>query len=235
MVQTHRETKMKALFVNGSPRKKWNTADALDHAAEGAKSVGAEVERVDLYDYECKGCMSCFACKLKNAKTNGLCAMRDALRPVLEKARAADLVVVGSPVYFHNPTGQVRAFIERFAFPVYSYFYENGAPRVARDKVVPTGLIYTMNCPKDMMEQWNYPQILGSSAETLNTVFGYNELLYIYNTTQFKDYSRYDFNLFDPEEKARYKEAHYEEDMRKAFELGKRLAEKARAIADAQA
>lgn len=42
------------------------------------------------YDYEYKGCISCFACKIKNSKTNGVCAYRDALRPVLEKVHEAD-------------------------------------------------------------------------------------------------------------------------------------------------
>ena len=76
---------MKAFFVNGSPRKNWNTDQALQKAAEGAKEKGFEVETIRLYDYAFKGCVSCFACKIKNSKTNGLCAFRDDLRPVLEK------------------------------------------------------------------------------------------------------------------------------------------------------
>ena len=115
---------MKAMFFNGSPRKNWNTAKALDAAAEGAKSVGFDVERVDLYDVKFNGCASCFACKLKNRKTNGVCAIRDELRPILERARQADVLVIGSPVYFSYPTGVMRSFLERLAFPVYSYEYE---------------------------------------------------------------------------------------------------------------
>lgn len=58
---------VKALFVNGSPRKQWNTAQLLQKALEGAQEAGAEVGMVNLYDRNLnyKGCMSCFACKVK--------------------------------------------------------------------------------------------------------------------------------------------------------------------------
>jgi len=59
----------KALFINGSPRKNGNTAQLLKRAMNGAREAGAEVELVNLYDRSLnyKGCMSCFACKIKVA------------------------------------------------------------------------------------------------------------------------------------------------------------------------
>lgn len=96
---------MKAVFINGSPRKNFNTAKMLKKAIEGAQSVGAECELINLFDYEFTGCRSCFACKIKNSKTNGVCAIRDSIRPVIEKAQEADIIVIGSPVYFGYPTG----------------------------------------------------------------------------------------------------------------------------------
>ena len=41
---------LKALFINGSPRKQWNTAQLLQKALEGARDGGAETEMVTLYD-----------------------------------------------------------------------------------------------------------------------------------------------------------------------------------------
>ena len=41
---------IKAMFINGSPRKNGNTAKLLNRAMEGAKDAGAEVEMVNLYD-----------------------------------------------------------------------------------------------------------------------------------------------------------------------------------------
>ena len=59
---------MKAIAINGSPRKEWNTGTLLNKALEGAMLKGAETEIIHLYDYEYKGCISCFSCKTKEGK-----------------------------------------------------------------------------------------------------------------------------------------------------------------------
>jgi len=46
---------MRAVAINGSPRKKWNTAILLEKALEGAASQGVETELIHLYDLEYKG------------------------------------------------------------------------------------------------------------------------------------------------------------------------------------
>ena len=217
-----------AMFFNASPRKGWNTARMLEEAQAGAEEAGAQTEFVNLYDIKFPGCKSCFACKLKNAKTQGVCALRDDLRPVLERARQADVLVLGSPIYFSYPTGVYRAFFERLAFPVYSYHYENGKPLVCRDKVVQTANIFTMNCPEDMMERFNYPTLLEANTDTLATVFGASETLYACDTYQFTDYSRYDITLFDEAAKRARRDGHFPVDLANARALGKRLVERAR-------
>ena len=70
----------KIVIVDGGPRKGMNTAQLLQRVAEGAKSVGKDVEvkSVRLYDIDYKGCMSCMACKLKG-KASNICRFRDAL------------------------------------------------------------------------------------------------------------------------------------------------------------
>jgi multimeric flavodoxin WrbA len=112
---------MKVLAINGSPRKKWNTATLLEHALAGAQSKGAETELVHLYDLDFKGCTSCFACKLKGGKSYGKCAVRDGLAPVLEKIVDVDALILGSPIYFGNVTGMMRCFMERLLFPYLTY------------------------------------------------------------------------------------------------------------------
>lgn len=218
---------MKAIFVNGSPRKNKNTADMLQSAMRGAQEMGAECEMVHLYDIDFKGCKSCFACKLKNSKCNGVCALKDDLRPVLERCREADVIVLGSPVYYSYPTGELRSFKERLCFPVGTYLYENGKHITLRNKVIPTAMIFTMNCPEDYMEQINYPTLLEENTKVMADIFGYSETLYVCNTYQFNDYSRYDFNLFSEEDKRKYRDEHYDIDLQNAYELGKRLVEKA--------
>ena len=219
---------IKAVFVNGSPRKKWNTAQMLESAMKGAQDAGAECELINLYDINFTGCKSCFACKLKNSKCNGVCALKDDLRPVLERCRQADVIVLGSPVYYSYPTGEMRSFMERLMFPVGTYLYENGRHITLRDKVIPTAMIFTMNCPEDYMKEIGYPPILEENTRCMADIFGYSETLYACNTYQFADYSRYDFNLFSEAEKRQHRDQHFSIDLQNAYSLGQRLVEKAK-------
>ncbi|MCR5555040.1 MAG: flavodoxin family protein [Bacteroidales bacterium] len=218
---------MKAIFINGSPRKQWNTAKMLESAMNGAQEAGAEVELVHLYEIDFKGCKSCFACKIKNSKTNGVCALKDDLRPILERCRQADVVVLGSPVYYSYPTGEIRSFMERLLFPIGTYLYEKGKHITLRDKVIPSAMIFTMNCPQDYMKKIGYPPILEENTKVLADIYGYAETLYACNTYQFSDYSRYDFNLFSEEEKQQYHDQHWQTDLQNAYDLGKRLVDMA--------
>ena len=65
----------------------------------------------------------------------------------------------------------------------------------------------------------------------MKQIMGHNELLYICNTYQFRDYSKYEFNLFDEAEKRAYRDAHFEEDLQAAYDLGVRIAKRAAEIA----
>ena len=217
--------KVKALFVNGGPRKNMNTAQVLESAMKGAEDAGAEVEMVHLYDINFKGCKSCFACQLKNAKTDGVCAIKDDLKPILERAREADVIVIGSPVYFSYPTGETRSFIERLNFPNYTYAYNEDGSR--QRPIIPkhTAMIFTMNVPENGLEQWKYPTLLGTCSDTMRFNFGHCETLYVCDTYQFKDYSRYAMTMFKEEDKRKHRDEHFPIDLQNAYELGRRLVE----------
>lgn len=223
---------MKALFINGGPRKNWTTVKMLDSAIKGAADAGAETELIHLYDYEFKGCVSCFACKLKNSITNGICAIKDSIRPVLEKAHEADVIVLGSPVYFSYPTGVIRSFMERLMFPINSYNpkinEETGEMKSSLlGKFVPTAMIYTMGAPEQMTIDNNYPEIFGQNARFLKNLFGYTETLCSYNSYQFKNYELYDVMEGTQEIRAKYKDEQLPIDLHNAYNLGKRLVAKA--------
>ena len=224
---------MKALFINGSPRNNWTTAQMLESAMKGAIEAGAETEMISLYDDSFKGCVSCFACKRKNAKTNGLCAYRDALTPILQKAHEADVLVIGSPIYFSSVTGPTRSFMERLMFPVLTYnakyIEETGEWKsTILDKTVPTGMIYTMGCPEQMIADCHYPEMFAEAEKFLKTLFGYGETVYTYNAYQFDDYSKYEVADYVEPARAKYRDEQYPSDLQNAYELGKRLVEKAK-------
>ena len=112
---------MKVIGINGSPRKKGNTAKLVEKALEGAESWGAESEIIHLYDLNYKGCKSCFACKLKDGESYGTCATHDDLTPVLQRIKEADALILASPIYLGTVTGEMRSFLERLVFPYLVY------------------------------------------------------------------------------------------------------------------
>jgi multimeric flavodoxin WrbA len=215
---------MNVIAINGSPRKKWNTATLLEHALEGAASKGAGTQLVHLYDLDYKGCTSCFSCKLKGGKSYGKCAMKDGLAPILEKIRDADALILGSPIYFGNVTGEMRSFMERLFFPNLTY---TRPPTSLVTRQIPTAFVYTMNVSEQMMKE-NYAGVIGANANTLKMMFGQSESLYCNETLQFEDYDKVVFSYFDPGERRERHRTVFPQDCRRAFELGARLAEAGR-------
>jgi len=208
----------KIMIIDGGPRKNFNTASMLQKFAEGVLSAGSQIEvkTVRLYGLEYKGCMSCMACKMKG-KASNVCKFTDALTPVLEEIAEADGLVLGSPIYFGDVTGQMRAFLERLAFPWLSYNdYSLTAP-----KRMPVALVETMNgTPRR-----NNSQGYGSMEPCLAAALGQPEHIVAYNTYQVKNYDRYELASFSEEAKRHYRDEHWEQDLQKAYDAGRRMAE----------
>ena len=216
----------KVIIINGSPRKNGNTAKMLKEAQKGAEETGAEVEYFNLYDYDFKGCRSCFVCKLKGNKTGGLCAIKDEAKPILEKILQADAVIMGSPIYYSYPTGVFRMLLERMLFAAATYLKDEKT-RFKRqiNRNIPFGLIYTMNANTDFFKGFNYDTILKPNEMFINLLFGYCETLCSYDTYQFNDYSKYECTMFDEKHKAEVRDNQFPKDLAKAHDLGKRLVE----------
>ena len=216
---------MKVIAVNGSPRKNWNTAILLNKALEGAASKGAETEMIHLYDLNYKGCVSCFACKLQEGKSYGQCAVKDDLKPVLKNIEEkADVLIIGSPIYFGMVTGMMRAFIERLLFQYLVYDPQHSS---LFKRTIISGFIYTMNVTADTMKQLNYDQCLKSTELAMNHILQGTtpQVLYVNDTLQFDDYSKYITTFFNVEEKVKRRKEEFPKDCQKAFELGQRLIE----------
>ena len=209
----------KIIIVDGGPRKIFNTASILKKFAEGASSAGSDIEvkTVRLYDLDYKGCMSCMACKIKG-KASNVCRFKDALTPVLEEIAQADGLVLGSPIYFGDVTGQMRTFLERLAFPWLSYNdYSMTAP-----KRLPVVLVETMNG----LPERNNSQGYGSMEYCIKTALGEFSRLIAYNTYQVKNYDNFELAGFSEEAKRAYRDQHWEQDLQAAFDAGKSMAEK---------
>lgn len=208
----------KIMIIDGGPRKTFNTASMLQKFAEGASSASDEIEvkTVRLYDLDYKGCMSCMACKIKG-KASNICKFKDALTPVLEEIAEADGLVLGSPNYFGEITAQMRAFLERLAFPWLSYNdYSITAP-----KRMPVLLVETMNGTPEYNNDHGY----GSMEHCIAQALGQPEKLTAYNTYQVKNYGNYELGGFSEEAKRQYRDEHWQEDLQKAYDAGKQMAE----------
>jgi len=217
---------MKAIAVNGSPRKKWNTATLLTHALAGAEVQGAQTRLVHLYDLDYKGCISCFSCKRLGGTSYGRCAVQDGLTPLLEEVAQADVLILGSPLYFRTESGEMRSFMERLHFQYLTY-----APGYASlfPRKIQTAFVYTMNVPEEAMPAIHQDTTVASGQAVMQRTFGSCELLLATDTYQFDDYSKYLSTAFDAEAKARRREEFFPQDCARAYNLGARLTQAAKA------
>jgi len=212
---------MTFIAVNGSARKRWNTATLLQECVKGAESTGSDTQLINLYDLDFKGCTSCFACKLKNGKSYGRCAIQDDLTPILEAIeKKADVLVLGSPIYFSDMTGEMRSFLERLLFAPHVYSLPE---RTLFPRRIKTAFIYTMNVTKEMFARTNYETIMQETKRILERTFGYSETYRCYDTYQFDDYSKVEMEIFDPKQKAISREKAFPVDCKNAFGIGSRL------------
>ena len=99
---------LKVLGIMGSPRIKGNTDLLLEEALKGAKSQGADVEKIivdKLKIAPCKEYLGCFK--------DGNCVIRDDMDAIYPKLLEADVVIIASPVFFYGITSQAKALIDR--------------------------------------------------------------------------------------------------------------------------
>jgi len=94
--------------LNGSPRRSGNTETLLNRALEGARSKGAETVRIDIADLDISGCRECGSCS--SAKR---CVVEDDMEKVYDVLARADAVIVGTPIFFSGPSGQLKIAIDR--------------------------------------------------------------------------------------------------------------------------
>lgn len=108
----------KVLFINGSPEKRGNTAALAKDLLQGI-----DYETLNLTDYKVYSYGQNFA--------------DDQFNEILAKMKEAQIIVIGSPVYWHNICGSIRNLLDRFYGPVnpgelagrtLSFLFQGAAP-----------------------------------------------------------------------------------------------------------
>jgi multimeric flavodoxin WrbA len=213
---------MNILAICGAANKTRNTATMIKSAFDGAMSApGTSGEIVYLYDLNFKGCIGCHSCKLLDKTKFARCAVKDDLTPVLEKAIAADVLLIGAPVYFSDITGETRSFLERYLFPGITYNKERDITYPKRPQV---GWVFTMNAPGEF-----YKDFFSGLVEMTNRIIGDSEYVMAYQTQQFEDYSLYAATMFDVGMVMKRHTEQFPKDCKAAYNMGKRLADNAAA------
>lgn len=102
---------MKAVAINGSPRKGGNTEILLRRVLAPLVTSGWETEFVQIGGTPIRGCKACYQCfKKKNSR----CSQKDKVfDKCFEKMLAADAIILGSPTYFSDVSAEMKALLDR--------------------------------------------------------------------------------------------------------------------------
>lgn len=105
---------MKVIAINGSARKDGNTAMLIKYVFEELEKEGIETKMVQLAGEDIRACKACRKC-FKNQDQH--CAVdKDILNDCIDDMLNADGIILGSPVYFADVTGNLKALIERVGY-----------------------------------------------------------------------------------------------------------------------
>lgn len=105
---------MKAIAICGSPRQDGNTELLLNRCLDTLKGAGIEVELIRLAGKLVEPCTACTSCFKMKDRT---CAIKeDDFHEIFGKMQEADIIVLGSPVYFGSATPQLMALLDRSGY-----------------------------------------------------------------------------------------------------------------------
>lgn len=117
----------KVLILNGSAHQHGCTAAALDEMIKVFEKEGIETELIQVGTKDIRGCVSCNKCS-----EAGKCVFNDLVNEVAPKFEEADGLVVGSPVYYGSPNGNIISFMDRLFYSThYSKHMKVGAAVVS--------------------------------------------------------------------------------------------------------
>lgn len=105
---------MKAVAINGSPRKGGNTEILLRKVLAPLSLAGWETDFIQIGGKKIKGCSACYRCfDTKDAR----CSVNvDVFNECFEKMLAAQAIILGTPTYFTDVSAEMKALLDRAGF-----------------------------------------------------------------------------------------------------------------------
>lgn len=99
---------MKIIGLVGSRRKKGNTFNMINQVLKSSQDNGAKVQLINLSDYKISPCLGCEGCK-----NTFKCVINDDFDSIVSLMQEAEGIVMGSPTYWYNVSGDMKIFIDR--------------------------------------------------------------------------------------------------------------------------
>lgn len=118
---------MRVVAFVGSPRTEGTTDALVRQVLSGAEDKGADTAIFHIGLLDINGCHACMKCR-----ETGICVQDDDMKPLFNEIRAADCIVLGTPIYFYYMSAQLKAFTDR----LFSFVGDNFEKRLGSRKTV---------------------------------------------------------------------------------------------------
>ena len=105
---------MKVIAINGSPKKEGNTYHALKMVGDELLASGIEYEILHIGHKLIHGCTACGKCAENKDEKCSLGA--DGLNQWIQMVKAADGIIIGSPVHYSGIGGTMKCFLDRLFY-----------------------------------------------------------------------------------------------------------------------
>lgn len=102
---------MKVLLINGSAHLNGCTARALKEVENVLNEEGLETQTITIGNRDIRGCIACDTCS-----TKGKCVFDDSVNEIAPEFKAADGIVIGTPVYYAGSNGNIISFLDRLFY-----------------------------------------------------------------------------------------------------------------------
>ena len=100
----------KIVILNGSPRRAGNTAALAAEFTRGAEEAGNSVAEFFLDSMDIHGCKGCFG---GHSSRECPCVQKDDMDKIYPAVKECDVVVLATPLYYWNMSGQLRMAVDR--------------------------------------------------------------------------------------------------------------------------
>ncbi|MAF86206.1 MAG: FMN reductase [Pseudomonas sp.] len=102
---------MQVVGIAGSPRKKGNTEILTTHTLKAIAEEGLATELIPLTGRDIRPCNACMFCRQEER-----CPIKDDMFPIYLKMKAADGIILASPVYYGSATALIKGLMERTGY-----------------------------------------------------------------------------------------------------------------------